>query len=98
LGPHFITVNYDTDGFIFFNGSIGLGPPTVTERFCASGQFEIHTPSDHTYKGAHYDVEIEILHVAMDGSEARISIFFDSVLGGSTSSPLFEALNISPKT
>jgi carbonic anhydrase len=95
-GPHFISVHYETDGYISMNGSVGGGPSTVDKRFCALGSFEIHTPSEHTFKDAHYDVEIEILHIDLEGQEARVSIFFDRVAGGNTASPLFTALNIAP--
>jgi len=62
-------------------------------EWCGEGILEIHTPSDHTYNGSHFDVEIEILHRAPDLALARVSMFFNRS-AGNTSSPFFEALNI----
>ena len=59
---HFLKVNYETTGFVQINEHIFVDAPNVNERYCAEGEFEIHSPSDHTYNGVHYDVEIEILN------------------------------------
>jgi carbonic anhydrase len=59
-GFNFITVNYKTDGIVRYFGT--GSPPSFDDKYCAIGEFEIHSPSEHTYRGEHYDVEIEIIH------------------------------------
>jgi carbonic anhydrase len=50
-------------------------------------QFHFHSPSEHTFNGEHYDLELHI--VSKDFSDDLLSvtaIFFDTVAGGSEAS------------
>jgi carbonic anhydrase len=46
-------------------------------------QFHVHAPSEHTFNGKTYDLELHIVHIN-NGSLSVLGIFFDRVAGGNT--------------
>lgn len=46
-------------------------------------QMHMHAPSEHTFNGAHFDLELHMLHRSkIDGSLAMVAIYFDVLEGG----------------
>jgi carbonic anhydrase len=46
-------------------------------------QFHVHAPSEHTYRGEHYDLEMHFVHAyTAGGLGAVIGVFFDREKGG----------------
>jgi carbonic anhydrase len=53
----------------------------------------LHAPSEHTFNGKHYDLELHIVHKNTDATELSvIGVFFDRVAGGNTSNWFIEEL------
>jgi carbonic anhydrase len=98
-GPNFIKVDYNSDStdFLRFNGSYMYGSEPVNETYFTTGEIEIHSPSQHTYLGTHYDVEVTILHKTQNNTQARVSVLFDRVQAGNEAHPFIDDLNIVKK-
>lgn len=96
---NFLTIQYNAgEDYYRFNGSYMFGTPAVNETYLAIGEIEIHTPSQHTYKDKHYDVEMTILHKSIVSNKtARVSVLFDRLNGGEEAHPFIEALNFQKK-
>ena len=46
-------------------------------------QCHMHAPSEHTFNGLHYDLELHLVHKSIvDGSLAVVAVYFDSDDGG----------------
>ena len=57
----------------------------------------MHTPSENTFDGIHYDLEFHFLHKDYeDGSFAVISVSFDVTHGGSTPNKFINQFNFGP--
>ena len=60
-------------------------------------QFHFHSPSEHTFQGKHYPLELHIVHTLASGppgythDKAVIAVFFDDV--SDTESPFIASLN-----
>lgn len=51
----------------------------------------MHAPSEHTFNGKFYDLELHIVHKNADATDfSVIGVFFDRVAGGKTSNPFIE--------
>mmetsp|Transcript_41130 Transcript_41130/g.30245 ORF Transcript_41130/g.30245 Transcript_41130/m.30245 type:complete len:119 (+) Transcript_41130:213-569(+) len=57
-------------------------------------QFHMHSPSEHTINGLHYDAEMHIVHLDERGKIAVIGIFFDRDDGGLTPNPFLDQLEV----
>lgn len=58
-------------------------------------QFHIHAPSEHTFNGKHYDLELHIVHSDyMSSKLAVLAIFFDVAAGGNLDNPFITALKL----
>jgi carbonic anhydrase len=54
-----------------------------------------HSPSEHTFDGKYYDMEMHIVHQDYNSDKlAVIAVFFDMEKGGNQSSPFIDSLNI----
>ncbi len=62
-------------------------------------QFHFHAPSEHTFNGKHYDLELHIVHKdAKTGKFAVIGIFFDQSIGdGDQTNDFIESLKLGQK-
>jgi carbonic anhydrase len=66
---------------------------TTLQKVFAPLQFHMHAPSEHTFNGKHYDLELHIVHKNTDATELSvIGVFFDRVAGGNTSNWFIEEL------
>ena len=59
----------------------------------------MHSPSEHTFDGKHYDLELHMVHQIIDldpskNEYAVVAIFFDSNVNGGRSNPFIDALNV----
>jgi carbonic anhydrase len=86
------TIHFNTTGFISLTSGEHWYSTPINSKYCIGNTMELHIPSEHTFGGNHYDVELEILH-----KNARVSIFFDVVEGGNQTSPFIEELNLDKK-
>jgi carbonic anhydrase len=60
----------------------------------ALAQFHVHAPSEHTYRGYQYDLEMHFVHTYLDGSlGAVIGVFFDRERGGDGDNLFIDQLN-----
>lgn len=58
-------------------------------------EFDLHAPSEHTFDGENYDVELQLIHQDYTGSTyAIVSIFFDVVDGGNNVNSFIDSLNL----
>jgi len=56
---------------------------TRTKKAYTPLQFHLHAPSEHTFNGKHYDLELHIVHKNADASTLSvIGVFFDRAAGG----------------
>ena len=56
-------------------------------------QFHIHAPSEHTFNGKYYDLELHIVHVDYKSSNlAVLAIYFDVAAGGNTDNAFIASL------
>lgn len=54
----------------------------------------MHAPSEHTYRGEHFDLELHFVHTYLDGSlGAVIGVFFDREKGGDGDNLFIDQLN-----
>lgn len=57
-------------------------------------QFHVHAPSEHTYRGDYFDLEMHFVHTYLDGSlGAVIGVFFDREKGGDGDNLFIDQLN-----
>jgi carbonic anhydrase len=64
---------------------------TRTKKEYEPLQFHWHAPSEHTFNGKHYDMELHIVHKNTDASELSVlGIFFDMQAGGNQSNWFIE--------
>ena len=57
-------------------------------------QFHVHAPSEHTYRGEHFDLEMHFVHTyTAGGLGAVIGVFFDREKGGDGDNLFIEQLN-----
>ena len=59
----------------------------------------MHSPSEHTFDGKAYDLELHLVHENIDTdpskhSYAVVAIFFDTSVNGGRSHPFIDALNV----
>ena len=58
-------------------------------------QFHFHSPSEHTFDGKHYELELHIVHKKKDKEElAVLAIYFDREEGGSSENAFLSSLNL----
>lgn len=59
-------------------------------------QFHFHSPSEHTFDGRHYDLEMHVVHKRHGVKEggAVLAIFFDRLKGGDEFNPFIDSLNL----
>ena len=62
-------------------------------------EFHIHSPSDHTFNGKHYNVEMHLVHSLIThdptkSEEAVVAIFFDTSVENGRAHPFIESLNL----
>jgi len=58
-------------------------------------QFHIHAPSEHTFNGKHYDLELHIVHTDYTSSNlAVLAIYFDVEDGGNKDNDFITALKL----
>ena len=54
-------------------------------------QFNVHAPSEHTFNGKFYDLELHIVHKNENATDfSVIGVFFDRLAGGNTSNSFIE--------
>lgn len=65
---------------------------TGVENTYNFAQVHVHAPSEHTWKGDHYDLEMHFVHVNndLDNWGSVIGIFFDTEDGGATDNMFIE--------
>jgi len=64
-------------------------------KMFAPAQFHIHAPSEHTFDGKHYDLELHIVHTDYTSSNlAVLAIFFDVEVGGNKENDFLTALKL----
>ena len=61
--------------------------------------FHIHSPSEHTFNGENYDLELHLVHEMIDPDPSKnqfavVAVFFDTKLNNGRNHPFFEALNV----
>jgi carbonic anhydrase len=61
-------------------------------------QFHLHTPSEHTFNGKHYDVELHLVHQSFEGNLAVIAVFFDRKAGGNMLNVFLDSMKLAAKT
>ncbi|CDW75440.1 UNKNOWN [Stylonychia lemnae] len=58
-------------------------------------QFHVHAPSEHTFNGKHYDVEIHFVHQNTNNNKlVAFGLFFDSRTGGDKENEFITALGV----
>lgn len=56
-------------------------------------QFHFHSPSEHTFDGKHYDLELHIYHISIDKKHKSVlAVFFDTQVGGNTTSSFIDSI------
>lgn len=56
-------------------------------------QFHFHSPSEHTFDGKHYDLELHIYHISIDKKHKSVlAIYFDIELGGDSENPFINSV------
>lgn len=56
-------------------------------------QFHFHSPSEHTFNGLHYDLELHVYHISIDKlHKSVVAVFFDMQAGGNKSNPFIQSL------
>ena len=56
-------------------------------------QFHFHSPSEHTFDGKHYDLELHIYHITIDKMHKSVlAVYFDMKSGGTTDNPFIDDL------
>lgn len=97
-----LRVDYDprTTGAIFNNGhtvEIEIDQPSTNRLTLGDveyelDQFHFHTASEHRVDGRGFDMELHLVHKAVDGSTAVIGIFLKRADDSGALSPIFAAL------
>lgn len=79
---------------LFTNGNLAFWEESEHEAtLFAPIQFHIHAPSEHTFNGKHYDLELHIVHTDYVSSRlAVLAIYFDVAAGGNLDNPFITAL------
>ena len=90
-----------TKGFGWLGGDLQIGEmeltlPDTNVRTFTPLNFHFHSPSDHTFNGKHFDLEMHIVHVDKHTKElgAVLAIMFDMEKGGSEENPFLATLNL----
>ncbi len=69
--------------FVTGTGSLAFWDENDSLKLYKLVQMHIHAPSEHTFNGEHYDVELHLVHRNFeDNSLAVAAIFFDEKEGG----------------
>ena len=57
--------------------------------------FHFHAPSEHTFDGKHYDLEMHFVHVDYNKKKlAVIAVFFDQAAGGRKTNQFLASLQL----
>jgi len=85
----------DTIKVLFTNGNLVFWDANANLKMFAPAQFHMHAPSEHTFNGKHYDLELHIVHTDYQSSNlAVLAIFFDVAEGGNKDNAFLTALNL----
>lgn len=77
----------------FTNGMMVTWDTYSTHSIYKPLSFHVHSPSEHTFNGEHYDLELHIVHKHVRVNEfAVLAIFFDVENGGSTTNDFISSL------
>ena len=58
-------------------------------------QFHIHAPSEHTFDGEHFDLELHLVHPDYEGHKlAVVAVYFDVIEGGNKTNSFIDALDL----
>lgn len=76
------------------NGTISFKDPWNTTWQFTLSNFTVHAPSEHTFNGAHYDLEMQFYHKDSSSNTAALAIFFDRSAGGNSKNSLIDNLNV----
>jgi carbonic anhydrase len=84
-----------TTKVLFTNGNLVFWNEEAHLKMFAPAQFHIHAPSEHTFNGKHYDLELHIVHTDYLSSRlAVLAIYFDVAAGGNSDNPFLTALQL----
>eukprot|EP00347_Sterkiella_histriomuscorum_P023482 403334480 len=82
----------------FTNGILAMWTPDGVMSTYNLLQFHVHAPSEHTFDGKHYDLEIHFVHNQPGSSQlAVVSVSFDVEDGGNKSNDFIDALHVDYK-
>jgi carbonic anhydrase len=86
--------NITTTIKVFFSdGVLVTWDYTSTLRMFQPIQFHIHAPSEHTFNGKNYDMEVHVVHQEYNTDKlAVLAIFFDTANGGNTDNTFIASL------
>ena len=82
-----LKVSFDQGAFALFDNWDQL-------RIYKPEYLTFHAPSEHTFDGKNYELEMQIYHKEQNSDNyAVVSIFFDSTLGGSDTNSFITEIN-----
>jgi carbonic anhydrase len=94
VSSNWVVLRFMSDGFLRLEGTF-LNNTDVHRVFRAEGIAEFHTPSEHRFHpNEELDVELEFLMKDKQGNKARVSVFFDRVVGGNTANDFIDGLSL----
>ena len=84
------TVEVPIEGTV---GHLYLFDETQSKKSYDPKQFHFHAPSEHTFDGKHYDLEMHIVHKTSDGTAASVlAVYFDTKVGGNVTNNFLQGL------
>lgn len=92
----YVKKSFDTIQVVYEAGRSAFTNNTNTLHNYKTLQFHIHAPSEHTFKGEHYDLELHFVHRdTSDPSKlAVVAVFFDTKKGGNLKNSFIESMKI----
>lgn len=96
-----VTVNNQTETYkiLTTNGKFTFRDPNETVKYYTLSNIHMHSPSEHTFDGKHYDLEVHLVHTSSEsGRYGVLALFFDKEEGGEEDNPFIEALSIGKYT
>jgi carbonic anhydrase len=74
-------------------GHVYLYDETQAKKMFEPTNFHFHSPSEHTFDGKHYDLEMHIVNKNREGTAATVvAVYFDTKVGGATENEFLKGL------
>lgn len=95
---NWITMNYFSDGYLRLEGYLPsanmMDRNIIKVLYRPVGIVFFHSPSEHTFNGNSYDVEMQVLFTDKYYNLAMVSVFFDQAQGGVIRNDFIDSLGL----